>query len=79
MTIILWMILFVFYLLLCVMDKIFPKNHCLWVRRMKAEYKYNTVWRMILESFLELNISAILNLFYVLYIFIYIYIYIGLH
>ena len=65
-TLFLWVSLAVFYVIICLLDKILPKKRCLWVRRFKAEYKYNTCWRLILESFLELNVASMLNLFYVI-------------
>ena len=68
-TLFLWVSLGVFYVIICLLDVILPKKRCLWVRRFKEEYKYNTVWRMLLESFLELNITAMLNLFYVIIIY----------
>ena len=64
-TLFMWSLVAMFYFVLCVLDKILPKSRCLWVRRYKKEYHFNTVWRMLLESFLELNISSMLNLFYV--------------
>ena len=71
-TLLIWIFSLIFYVILCILDKILPKTKCLWVRRYKKEFHYNTIWRMLLESFLELNVTAMLNLFYVNYIYIYI-------
>ena len=66
-TLFLWVFICIFYIFLCFLDKILPKSRCLWVRRYKQEYKYNTIWRTLIETFLELNVTAMLNLFYVNY------------
>ena len=74
-TLFFWLGLFMFYLVIKILDLIFPQNRMKFIHRWKNEYEFNAVLRIFLECFLELITLALLDIFYVNIYFIYIYIY----
>jgi len=66
-----WCLVFMLYCTLKILSFIIPKdkyfiksliNRCNFIHNMKAEYEYNGVCRILLESFLNLNFCAFMNI-----------------
>jgi len=57
-----WLTLFGFYLVLCFLDYILPPNSFSVLRRMKKDYEYNAVIRILLETNMNMVFCAFLNI-----------------
>ena len=57
-----WFVLFLIYLLLRFLNNIIPKGRFTFIKQWKEDYEYNGVLRMMIESFMQLSVSSILNI-----------------
>jgi len=57
-----WVCIFGFYVLLCLLDVVLPKNSCRLIRRWKKDYEYNGVIRILIETNMNLVFCAFLNI-----------------
>jgi len=57
-----WVLLFIGYLILTAITKLFPEPKCMYFHKWKKEYEYNVIFRVIIECYLQMSFCAILNL-----------------
>jgi len=60
-----WIMIGLFYLLLKFLCCCIPRSKCETIHKMKKEYEYNTIIRVLIECYLNMSFCAILNLWMV--------------
>ena len=67
-----WGIMLLIYFFLCIIVMIIPKTRCKQIKEWKEDYEYNAVIRVLIECYLQLNYTALLDLWNVLFKYFYI-------